>query len=134
MTDHIHPATRPIDTAEYWREIAGHRSKSIEQLLARIQQLETEEGQVIDERDHAQAMADKLAAAIAPPDVLGEHSSSNNPWQNALDYARGDAEYTRRRTERLPLRCPGCGSADPVTRLLVSCGLPCDYDWHEATS
>lgn len=43
--------------------------------------------EVIGERDYAQSMADKLAAAIAPEDVLGEHSDGNFPWQNALDWA-----------------------------------------------
>ena len=44
-------------------------------------------GVTIDQRDHAQDMADRLAAALAPNDVLGEHTSSNDPWQNALDHA-----------------------------------------------
>jgi hypothetical protein len=43
--------------------------------------------EVMRERDYAQNMADKLAAAIAPEDVLGEHSDGNFPWQNALDWA-----------------------------------------------
>jgi hypothetical protein len=42
---------------------------------------------VIDERDRAEEWADKLAAAIAPPEVLGEHTSGNNPWANALEHA-----------------------------------------------
>lgn len=29
-----------------------------------------------------------------------------------------------------PARCPGCGSTDKAVRQLVSCGLPCDYEWH----
>jgi hypothetical protein len=41
----------------------------------------------IEERDALHDVADALAAAIAPPEVLGEHSSTNDPWQNALDYA-----------------------------------------------
>ncbi|MFF4600583.1 hypothetical protein [Amycolatopsis sp. NPDC001319] len=45
----------------------------------------------IDRRDEAEEWADKLAAALAPSDVLGEHSSTNNPWSNALDYAAGRA-------------------------------------------
>lgn len=27
--------------------------------------------------------------------------------------------------------CPGCGSPMRHVRRLVSCGLPCDYSWHE---
>lgn len=45
--------------------------------------------QTIADRDDAQSMADKLAAAIAPPEVRGEHSGMNDPWKNALDYAVG---------------------------------------------
>ena len=42
---------------------------------------------VIKERDEAIEWADKLAAALAPAAVVGEHSSANDPWRNALDYA-----------------------------------------------
>lgn len=51
-------SVRPIDTVEYWRDLAEHRSKSIEQLLARIQHLEIMAAQVIDHRE-------RLAAALA---------------------------------------------------------------------
>ena len=47
----------------------------------------------IDERDRLHDVADNPAGALAPPDVLGEHSHANDPWQNALDYA---AELARR--------------------------------------
>ena len=40
--------------------------------------------ETIDERDRAEEWADKLANAIGG-DAIGEHSSANNPWQNALD-------------------------------------------------
>lgn len=48
---------------------------------------------LIGERDHLEDMADRLAAAIAPADVLGEHSSDNNPWLNALDYAEANGTH-----------------------------------------
>lgn len=43
--------------------------------------------QTISERDHAERVADKLADAIATYFELeiGEHSSCNCPWQNALE-------------------------------------------------
>lgn len=41
---------------------------------------------LIVERDNAEEWADKLAAALAPPAVLGEHSNTNCPWHNALEY------------------------------------------------
>ncbi|QYN17547.1 hypothetical protein [Amycolatopsis sp. DSM 110486] len=43
---------------------------------------------VIQERDEAEAWSDRLAAAIAPAFVRGEHSNGNNPWANAADWAR----------------------------------------------
>ncbi|HKS46332.1 MAG TPA: hypothetical protein VJT49_14725, partial [Amycolatopsis sp.] len=42
---------------------------------------------VIGERDRAEEWADRLAAALAPADVIGEHSNGNNPWANALEWA-----------------------------------------------
>jgi len=44
----------------------------------------------IDQRDTAQDWADRLAYAIAPLDVIGEHSNMNDPWQNALDHLERD--------------------------------------------
>lgn len=44
--------------------------------------------QLINERDSLERTADRLASAIAPESVLGEHSSGNDPWENALDYAK----------------------------------------------
>ncbi|PWK81663.1 hypothetical protein C8D88_11674 [Lentzea atacamensis] len=45
-----------------------------------------EVGDLIDERDSAEEWADKLAYAIAPVEVIGEHSNANNPWANALEF------------------------------------------------
>ncbi len=42
---------------------------------------------LIDERDYAQGMADKLAYAIGG-DAIGEHSNLNRPWANALEIAQ----------------------------------------------
>lgn len=41
----------------------------------------------ISNRDRNEEWADKLAYAIAPIDAIGEHSSDNDPWANALDIA-----------------------------------------------
>lgn len=50
--------------------------------------------QIIDERDYAQDMADKLAARIADSEGLyiGEHSSGNCPWTNALEGVSRDQD------------------------------------------
>lgn len=42
----------------------------------------------VEQREHAEEWADKLALAIASREVIGEHSADNNPWQNALAYAQ----------------------------------------------
>ena len=63
-------------------------------------QHEREVLQLVVQRDRLETICDDLAAAIAPPEVLGEHTSGNDPWRNALDYAdtatqRRDAATTR---------------------------------------
>lgn len=59
-------------------------------------QLETAVLEEIDNRDQAERMADLLAEAIAAitGDDFGEHSSTSNPWQKAVDSAMA---YVRRR-------------------------------------
>ncbi len=53
----------------------------------RLAEVERDMDQLIGERDHAQDMADKLADALAAllGVEIGEHSSENCPWQNALE-------------------------------------------------
>lgn len=50
-------------------------------------ELEIQLDQVINERDHHEAWADKLAHAISAftGTDIGEHSSANSPWFSALD-------------------------------------------------
>ena len=56
-----------------------------------MEKLEEDCLQVIDERDRYHDWADKLAQAIAAHmcENIGEHSSSNNPWANALELIDG---------------------------------------------
>lgn len=64
--------------------LADLGAKTIE--IARLRaEHDRELGDVIDERDRCEDWADKLSLAIAPIEVIGEHSSGNNPWANALD-------------------------------------------------
>lgn len=49
---------------------------------------------LIDQRDTAMAWADRLAYAVAPESAIGEHSSKNNPWRNAL-FLLSDLERVR---------------------------------------
>lgn len=39
----------------------------------------------LTERDYLEERLDELAYAVAPVEVIGEHSSANDPWANALD-------------------------------------------------
>lgn len=48
---------------------------------------EREMTNLIDSRDRATEAADRLAYAIASVEAIGEHSSANDPWENALHYA-----------------------------------------------
>jgi hypothetical protein len=56
-------------------------------------------GETIDDRDRMHDMADKLAYAVAPEEVIGEHSSMNCPWENALDLITPMAEVEKLRAE-----------------------------------
>lgn len=54
----------------------------------------------IGNRDELAERCDQLAGAIASQDRIGEHSSANCPWENALEIARSvdefeDLEFTR---------------------------------------
>jgi hypothetical protein len=52
-----------------------------------LQSNDSAEPQTIQQRDHAQAVADKLSDAIASyfGEDIGEHTSHNCPWTNALE-------------------------------------------------
>lgn len=52
---------------------------------AAVTREEISHGHTIDQRDRAQGAADALAYAIAPQEEIGEHSSGNDPWANALE-------------------------------------------------
>lgn len=56
-------------------------------------------GETIDDRDRTEEAADKLAYAVAPIEVIGEHSSMNCPWENALDLITPMAEVDKLRDE-----------------------------------
>lgn len=56
----------------------------ISELEGEVSELEGEVEEVIHQRDQNEEWANALAYAIAPVVVIGEHSSSNNPWYNAL--------------------------------------------------
>lgn len=67
------------------------------QRVAREAEAEKELLQVIGERDDYHEWADKLAEAIAQLTGawIGEHTSANSPWQNALDSQQRVSSFPR---------------------------------------
>jgi hypothetical protein len=63
--------------------------RSLRQQLAREQRLHHS---TLTERDRARDAADKLAYAVAPETVIGEHSADNSPWANALELVTSAAD------------------------------------------
>ena len=70
-----------------WIDSEAKMQSEIERLRGRLAEEDRAADQLISERDHAEGMADKLAAALATMlDVdIGEHSSANCPWTEALE-------------------------------------------------
>jgi hypothetical protein len=56
-------------------------------LAARVAALEAAVDEELTTRDEYHDIADNLSLAIAPMDVIGEHSSGNDPWANAIEEA-----------------------------------------------
>jgi multidrug efflux pump subunit AcrA (membrane-fusion protein) len=81
-------------------EIAERR---VEELAERGRLLSEMADQSLQQWDTAQEMADKLAYAVAPLEVIGEHSSGNCPWENALELITPVAEVDRLRSENADL-------------------------------
>lgn len=85
-------AESPEIDAQFDRFIQAQTSSAAAAAVGRANELHvTEMVQLVLDRDRVEAFADRLAAAIAPAEVLGEHSSANNPWLNALDYAEAQS-------------------------------------------
>lgn len=83
----LQEARDDADTA--WDQVNGweRRALAAESTIAGLRERhEQEMDAVLRERDEREEWADRLAYAIAPVEEIGEHSSSNNPWQRALDF------------------------------------------------
>lgn len=63
-----------------------HWKTSYEELKEQLEKEERSHLSTIDQRDAAEEWADKLAYIIGGEEI-GEHSSCNNPWENALEAA-----------------------------------------------
>ncbi|MEU5036616.1 hypothetical protein AB0G48_21055 [Streptomyces rubiginosohelvolus] len=48
--------------------------------------------EVMAERDAHHEALDRFALAVAPEEIIGEHSSGNNPWANAFELVTPAAE------------------------------------------
>lgn len=91
-----------VDSAD--QAFIRHAREDIPALLAEVEKLrsycadlERDVLAVIDERDRYQEVADDLAHAIAVTTGvdIGEHSSMNDPWHNALEAIGATAAATR---------------------------------------
>lgn len=85
--------------------------KEVRRLAAELARNEREHGDTIDDRDRAQQMAADLADGIAKLTgvEIGEHSSMNDPWQNALQAV----------TEAAEQRDSSKATAPPVRHVLI---------------
>lgn len=59
----------------------------IRALVAEARRLRAQADDVTAARDEAEEWADRIALAVAPVEEIGEHSSANNPWANAIEAA-----------------------------------------------
>jgi hypothetical protein len=72
---------------------------------------------LIDERDHLEALLDKFAQAVAPTSVIGEHSSGNDPWANALDMLTSAAEVEQLRAQMAEVEKFAAARAEYITAI-----------------
>lgn len=77
-------------------------SQENDRLAAKVDDLEGAALEDVDERDRLERLLDQFAYAVAPVEVIGEHSSGNDPWQNALDMLApaSERDEQQRRAER----------------------------------
>lgn len=74
-----------IDEIRAKPEAAAGDPRIILGLIAKLDEADVALDQVMAERDRAEGYADSLAYMISPQSVIGEHSSGNCPWENALN-------------------------------------------------
>ncbi|MFG2400717.1 hypothetical protein [Streptomyces lydicus] len=80
-------------------QLRQHLAEHLAEALSQVQRTEREFDQVLQQRDAYHDAADALAYAIAPIEVIGEHSSDNCPWTNALDHVTPAAEVAELREQ-----------------------------------
>jgi hypothetical protein len=90
------PAANNAATGVAMTEAYRLEQQDNDQLLARLDE-------VTRERRHLSNLLDEFAAAVAPADVLGEHTERNNPWRNALELITPMAEVDQLRQDNAAL-------------------------------
>lgn len=93
-------------------------------LQAHVTQLDRALGETIDDRDQLHEIADKLAYAVAPEEVIGEHSSMNCPWTNAFELITPAAEVDKLRARVAELEGALSGQARGVLRNVADMADP----------
>ncbi|WP_018502922.1 hypothetical protein [Parafrankia discariae] len=59
----------------------------VRRLRSQVTKAERAEELAIEDRDRYHEWADRMAYAIAPREVIGEHTTGNNPWRGAIEEA-----------------------------------------------
>lgn len=79
----------PLSVREHFNYDVPELLTAVKRLTAELARSERDETRAITDRDDNHEIADKLAEAIArlTGKEIGEHSSANDPWQNALEAA-----------------------------------------------
>jgi|GEM_PF-6895582 len=89
----------------------------LDAILRELRQTRTGLDQTIGERDQAQDAADSLAYAIAPLEVIGEHTGDNDPWAEALEVlGRQKTEWTWQRSDASGLAVRGFPMPEAAAR------------------
>lgn len=107
--------TTPLGAATAAPGMAAALLAEVRRLSAALTREQRLHGDTIDDRDRATNMADKLAYAVAPETVIGEHTADNSPWANALDLITSASEVDKLRAEL-------AAALRPNTPRLCACG------------
>ncbi|KAB2347301.1 hypothetical protein [Actinomadura rudentiformis] len=62
--------------------------------------LDTALNEALCERDDLNDLLDQFAWSVAPIEVIGEHSSGNDPWANAMEIVTPAADVEQLRADR----------------------------------
>jgi DNA repair exonuclease SbcCD ATPase subunit len=111
-------------SARLAREVAELRplKAEVKRLTARVKDLELSEDDAISDRDEYQKVLDEFAYRVAPESVIGEHSSGNDPWTNALELLTSAADVEKLKAERDTARGLLAGSQKELRAAVAAWG------------